>query len=136
MTYDVGMNNSAIAPAAEHRCLRPGCGRVLKAAKSVALGYGPRCATKIRAAALAEARADFTADQQAKANELIRDGGIVPTPRDGVFQAVSSKGDETYLVHAAACNCPGGLRAKRPCYHTLAARILGIASRRSIVKAA
>jgi Family of unknown function (DUF6011) len=118
------------------RCLRPGCGRVLKSAKSVALGYGPKCAAKIRAAAIEEARRDFTAEQQDKAAELIRDGGIVPSPREGVFQAVSGKGDATYLVHAAACNCPGGLRAKRPCYHSLAARILGIASRRSLAKAA
>ena len=124
------MSNAAETPAAGHRCLR--CGRKLKTGKP----YGRTCERKIRAAALAEARADFTADQQAKANELIRDGGIVPTPRDGVFQAVSSKGDETYLVHAAACNCAAGLRAKRPCYHTLAARILGIASRRSLAKAA
>jgi hypothetical protein len=119
-----------------HRCLRPRCGRVIRSARSVALGYGPVCARAIRKAALDEARADFTPEQQDKAAELIRDGGIVPTPRDGVFQAVSSKGDATYLVHSAACNCPGGLRAKRPCYHSLAARILGIASRRSLAKAA
>jgi len=120
----------------EHRCLRPGCGRKLTSEASVRAGYGPVCLRKIRAAALEEARKDFTDEQQAKATELIRDGGIVPTPRRGVFQAVSSKGDATYLVHACGCNCPGGLRAKRPCYHTLAARILGIASRRSLAKAA
>jgi hypothetical protein len=117
-----------------HRCLR--CGRKLTAVKSVADKFGKGCLAKIRRAALDEARKDFTADQQAKATELIRDGGLVPTNREGVFRAVSSKGDETYLVHAAACTCPGGLRAKRPCYHTLAARILGIASRRSMTKAA
>jgi hypothetical protein len=130
------MTAAIITTEQVHRCLRPGCGRVLKSVKSVALGYGPVCAAKIRKAALDEARADFTGEQQAKADELIRDGGIVPTPREGVFQAVSSKGDATYLVHGAACNCPAGLRAKRPCYHTLAARILGIASRRSLAKAA
>lgn len=119
----------------EARCLRPGCGRVLRSAKSVAAGYGPVCARKIRAA-VAEARADFTPEQQAKADELIRDGGLVPTNREGVYRAVSSKGDVTYLVHAAVCTCPGGLRAKRPCYHQLAARIVGIASRRSLAKAA
>ncbi len=118
------------------RCLRPGCGRILRSEKSVAAGYGPVCARKIRQAAIAEAKADFTPDQQAKADELIRDGGLVPTNREGVYRAVSSKGDATYLAHAAACNCPAGLRAKRPCYHTLAARILGIASRRSLAKAA
>ena len=46
--------SNAIAPAATgHRCLRPGCGRVLRSAKSVALGYGPKCAAKIRAAGTA-----------------------------------------------------------------------------------
>jgi hypothetical protein len=130
------MSNATETAATEHRCLRPGCGRVLKSAKSVALGYGPKCAAKIRAAALEEARRDFTAEQQAKANELIRDGGLVPTARPGVFRAVSSKGDTAYLAHACGCNCPAGLRAKRPCYHQLAARVLGIASRRSLAKAA
>lgn len=120
----------------EARCLRPGCGRKLTSEVSVRLGYGPVCMRKIRAAAIAEAKAGFTPDQQAKADELIRDGGLVPTNREGVYRAVSSKGDATYLAHAAACNCPGGLRAKRPCYHSLAARILGIASRRQLAKAA
>lgn len=124
------MSNATATPASETRCLR--CGRKLTAST----GYGPTCRRKIRQAALDEARRDFTGDQQAKAAELIRDGGLVPTNREGVFRAVSSKGDETYLVHAAACTCPGGLRAKRPCYHTLAARILRIASRRSMTKAA
>jgi hypothetical protein len=113
----------------ETRCLR--CGRKIKAGS-----YGRTCARKIREAALTEARKDFTEDQQSKAAELIRDGGMVPTNREGVFRAVSSKGDEMYLTHVAACTCPGGLRAKRPCYHTLAARILRIASRRSMTKAA
>jgi hypothetical protein len=124
-------NAAAPAPAAtQARCLR--CGRKL----TVSTGYGRTCLRKIRAAALDEARADFTAEQQAKAGELIRDGGLVPTARPGVFRAVSSKGDATYLVHGAACNCAAGLRAKRPCYHQLAARVLGIASRRSLAKAA
>lgn len=128
------MSNAIQTPAAEARCLR--CGRKLTAVKSVADRYGKGCAAKIRRAALDEARRDFTEDQQAKAAELIRDGGLVPTNREGVFRAVSSRGDEMYLVHASARNCPGGLRAKRPCYHTLAARVLSIASRRSLAKAA
>ncbi|HEY2086623.1 MAG TPA: DUF6011 domain-containing protein [Mycobacterium sp.] len=131
---------SIAAPAAEARCLRPGCCRKLTSAKSLAAGYGPVCLRKIRAAAVEQARADFTADQQAKADELIRDGGIVPlrmTARNGMlFRAVSSRGDETYLVTAGACNCPGGLRSKRPCYQQLAARVLSVASRRSLAKAA
>ncbi len=124
------MSNATDPAATESRCLR--CGRKLRTSS----GYGPKCAAKIRQAALAEARADFTAEQQAKASELIRDGGLVPTARPGVFRAVSSKGDTAYLAHACGCNCPAGLRAKRPCYHQLAARVLGIASRRSLAKAA
>ena len=119
--------------AAEARCLR--CGRKLTAAKSVADKYGRGCLAKIREAAISEARADFSADQQAKADELIRDGGLVPTNREGVFRSVSSKGDAFYLTHSQACNCYAGLKGRR-CYHLLAARILGIASRRSLAKAA
>lgn len=131
-------NTLTQATSGTARCLRPGCGRVLRSAKSVAAGYGPKCAAKIRAAAIAEIRADFSADQQAKADELIRDGGLVPTNREGVFRSVSSKGDATYLTHSAACNCHAGLKGRR-CYHLLAARILVISarpSRRSLAKAA
>ena len=123
----------------EVRCLRPGCGRVLRSAKSVAAGYGPVCLRKIREAAIAEARADFSADQQAKADELIRDGGLVPvgaTVRNGsLYRAVSSKGDESYLCTAAGCSCKAGVRGRR-CYHLLAARVLAVASRRALAKAA
>lgn len=129
------MSNATQTPAAEARCLRPGCGRKLTSEASKRAGFGPVCLRKIRAAALTEARADFTPAQQAAADELIRDGGIVPTNRDGVFRSVSSKGDETYLTHSAICSCRAGLQGRR-CYHVLAARILGIASRRSLAKAA
>ena len=112
------------------RCLR--CGRKLTATKGA---YGPKCAAKIRQAQLDEARAAFTPEQAAKADELIRDGGMVPHTHAGVFTAVSSKGDVTYLAHPAACTCPAGIKGRR-CYHLLAARVLTIASRRAIVKAA
>ena len=106
------------------RCLRPGCGRKLTSAKSVACGYGPVCRARIRAAAIAEAVKDFAATTIDKARELIADGGLIPTTRDGVFRAVSSKGDGTaYLVHAAVCACPAGVRG-RACYHRAAAAIL------------
>lgn len=125
------MSNAATTSnETEHRCQR--CGRRMNRP----VPYGPKCAAKIRRAQLDETRADFTADQQAKADELIRDGGIVAHPHKGVFVAVSSRGDSTYLAHAAACNCPAGLKSRRPCYHQLAARVLGIASRRSLTKAA
>ena len=110
------------------RCLR--CGRKIKTGS-----YGRTCARKIREAALTEARADFSADQQAKADELIRDGGLVPTNREGVYRAVSSDGTTNYLVHSQVCTCKAGLRGKR-CYHLLAVRVLSIASRRSMTKAA
>lgn len=105
------------------RCLR--CGRKLTAARSVSEGYGRGCRARIRAAAIAQAVKDFTATQVEKARELIADGGLVPTKRPGVYRAVSSKGDGTYLVHVSGnCACPGGLRG-RACYHGIAARILG-----------
>jgi hypothetical protein len=127
------MNAAEIATpaqtATETRCLR--CGRKLKNGGA----YGRVCERKIREAALAEARADFSADQQAKADELIRDGGLVPTNREGVFRAVSSDGTGTYMVAAQACNCRAGLKGRR-CYHLLAVRIVRLASRRSLAKAA
>ncbi len=108
----------------ETRCLR--CGRKLKNGGA----YGRVCLRKIREAAIAEARAEFSPEQQVKADELIRDGGLVPANREGVYRAVSSDGSANYLVHAQVCGCKAGLRGKR-CYHQLAARIVGIAGRRS-----
>ena len=123
----------------EARCLNPRCGRKLTSEASIRAGYGPTCLRKIRAAAIAEARAEFTTDQQAKADELIRDGALVPvgaTVRNGsLYRAVSSKGDATYLVTSAGCSCMAGVRGRR-CYHVLAARVLAVASRRSLAKAA
>jgi hypothetical protein len=79
---------------------------------------------RIRAAAMAKAVAGFTAAQVEKARELISDGGLVPASRPGVFRAVSSTGDATYLTASTGqCNCPSGLRG-RGCYHGLAARIV------------
>jgi hypothetical protein len=111
-----------ITEAHAARCLR--CGRVLLSQTSVARGYGAWCRAKIRAAALAEALRDFTAAQVEKARELIADGGLVPTTRPGVFRAAGSKGDTSYLAHSATCLCPGGLRSRSACYHSLAVRIV------------
>jgi hypothetical protein len=111
------------------RCLR--CGRQLRAARSVEAGYGRHCKAKIRAAAQAAAIADFTAAQVEKARELISDGGLVPTNRAGVYRAVSSRGDVTYLVTAEGqCNCTWALRSGRGagCYHVAGARILEAAT--------
>jgi hypothetical protein len=103
------------------KCLR--CGHKLRAASSVAAKYGPVCRARIRLAAINEAVKGFASAQVDKARELISDGGLIPTSRPGVFRAVSSRGDGTYLTHSAACNCPGGLRG-RLCYHLAAARII------------
>jgi len=112
------------------RCLR--CHRPLRAKASLAAGYGRGCRARIRAAAVAEAVKGFAAAQIEKARELIADGGLVPTSRPGVFRAVSSKGDGTYLAHPATCSCPAGRRGKAtPCYHSLGARILTATSRKA-----
>ena len=109
----------------EIRCLR--CGHKLRSASSIAAAYGPVCRARIRLAAITEAVRGFAQAQVDKARELIADGGLVPTGRPGVFRAVSSKGDGTYLVSAKGlCNCPGSLRAATAfrCYHTLAAKLV------------
>lgn len=102
------------------------CGRVLRAAKSVALGRGRRCLAKVREAAKATASA-FKPSQVAKAEELIADGGIVAIRGRRVFRVVSTNGDATYLAAPQACNCAAGLRAIHPCYHRVAASILAAA---------
>jgi len=103
------------------RCLR--CGRKL----TRSTGYGPVCRARIRAAERAAHIGDFTAAQVDKARELIADGGLVPTNRPGVYRAVSSRGDVTYLVTPdGICNCAWALRSglAAGCYHVAAARIL------------
>lgn len=100
------------------------CGRTLRAAKSVARGYGPRCFAKIQQAAKV---APFKPAQVAKAQELIADGGILPVRGRRVFRVVSSNGSATYLAAPQACNCAAGLKAKHTCYHRVAAAILAAA---------
>lgn len=100
------------------------CGRTLRAAKSVARGYGPRCFAKIQQAAKV---APFKPAQVAKAEELIADGGIIAIRGRRVFRVVSTKGDATYLAAPQACNCAAGLKAKTVCYHRVAAAIVAAA---------
>lgn len=120
------MNGLASAEVKEIRCMRPGCGRKLYSARSIAAGYGPVCARKIREAAKAEARKDFTDEQQEKAAQLIADKAIILTARASTYRVVSLDGSETHLVTAHGCNCKCGLRGKRPCYHILAARVMDL----------
>jgi len=117
------MRNIDTQTAKPVRCLRPGCGRKLTAASSIAAGYGPVCRARIRLAALNDAIRGFAQAQVDKARELIADGGIIAMRHHGVFQAMSSNGEDQYMVHSAVCNCPAGLRG-RQCYHLAAARIL------------
>ncbi|MFE0376231.1 DUF6011 domain-containing protein [Streptomyces inhibens] len=100
------------------RCLH--CRRPLRSARSIANGYGPTCARRIRNAAVDTT--DYKPHQIASARELIADAAIVPV-RGQAFAAVSSDGTETYLAHPTNCTCPAGLKAAR-CYHQLAARML------------
>src|SRR5579859_6221290 len=97
------------------KCLR--CGRVRRfrtaEAAAAAPAYGRICSARVRLAAMAEAVKGFAAAQVDKARELIADGGIIPTNRPGVFRAVSSKGDESYLTHSDVCNCRAGLLGRR-----------------------
>jgi hypothetical protein len=108
------------------KCLT--CGRVRRfrsaEAAASAAPSGRICRAKLRLAAIAEAARGFAAAQVSKARELIADGGLIPTGRPGVFRAVSSRGDGTYLTHPATCSCAAGRRGKAtPCYHSLAARL-------------
>ncbi len=100
------------------RCLH--CHRVLTSAKSIALGYGPRCARKIRNAAVD--LTDYKPHQITSARELIEDGAIIPL-RNLVFLAVSTDGTEIHRTAPTGCNCKAGLKGTR-CYHVLAARLL------------
>ncbi|GHH57914.1 DUF6011 domain-containing protein [Lentzea cavernae] len=97
------------------------CGRTLRAAKSVARGYGPRCFAKIQKAAKV---APFKPAAIEKAQELIADGGILPIRGRRVFRVVSSDGAATYLAAPQACNCAAGLKSKHACYHRVAATLL------------
>lgn len=99
-----------------HRCLRPGCGRVLRSAESIARGMGRSCARKIREAAEAADLSAWTPKQVEQARELIEDGGLVPAGREGVFLAVSTDGSEVYRCTADFCECPAGQKDHQ-CYH-------------------
>lgn len=104
------------------RCLK--CRHVLRTAKSIARGYGPTCMRRIKENA-AVAATDFKPAQVEKALELITDGALVPSIRPRLFFAVSSDGEQNYLINTIAntCNCKAGRRDVR-CYHLAAAQIL------------
>lgn len=121
--------------AIEHtaKCLT--CGRVrrFRSAEAVAraLPSGRICRARIRKAAIETALDGFTPAQQAKALELITDGGMVPLKRPGAWKAVGSDGVTVYLVTPKGCNCPQGLLRGRPCYHRASASVLAATSRKA-----
>lgn len=104
------------------RCRK--CHRVLRSAKSIARGYGPTCTKRIAENAKVAAT-DYKPEQVEKALELIELGAIVPAARAHVFEIVSSRGNELYIVHpdSHSCDCKAGARGIR-CYHLAAAQIL------------
>lgn len=75
----------------------------------------------MRAAAIAAAVKGFAQRQIDAALELIEDRGLVATSRPGVYRAVSSDGERSYLAHSKTCNCPSGLKrlTATTCKHSL-----------------
>lgn len=113
------------AAADTAHCLR--CGRILRAADSIARQYGRTCRAKVTAAEQAADLHDFKPEQIAHAEELIEDGAIVQL-RPRIYRSVSTDGSELYLSSTTGhCNCPAGLK-NRPCYHLAAVRILSLAA--------
>lgn len=115
-----------VAATTHTHCLR--CGRTLRATRSIAAGYGPTCARKVKAAAKAQIIAQYKPHQVAKAEELIEQGALVPLRGNRIFLAASSDGSQTYRTHRAACTCPAGIKGRHACKHQIAAHILSLAA--------
>lgn len=107
-------------------CLR--CGRVLRSAKSVSVGYGPTCSKHIRTATKNAAVTAHKPDAIAKATELIEQGGILPLRGRRVFTVVASDGIGTYKTAPQGCTCKAGIKGRYVCYHRVAATILSLAA--------
>jgi hypothetical protein len=107
------------------------CHRVLRTAKSIALGFGPTCYRKITAQAKARAiTAAYKPHQIAKAQELLALGALVPLRGNRVFMVPSTEKDGTarvYRTHRNACTCPAGVKGVHPCKHRIAAHMVALA---------
>lgn len=115
------MNNASAAPAEQVTCRR--CKRTLTSLASRLAGVGPRCA------AIEAATEGLNAKQVDKMMQLIIDGGIVATGREGVYRVVNEAGETAHLCHVNGnCTCEWGLRRKsaqtKVCYMVGAARLL------------
>jgi uncharacterized Zn finger protein len=107
------------------RCLAPDCGRTLTAKASVKVGYGPRCAARIRAAEAAVAR-DFSRAQARAALALIAAGSVTATARAGTYLVTGSDGVTVYLATWDSCGCAAA-RHGRLCKHVAAVRMVSAA---------
>jgi hypothetical protein len=101
-------------------CLRPGCGRRLRSARSVAAGYSLRCERLERAErteqALRIVTAPYSGRQVDDASALIASGKQTRTSRPGPWATESSDGTTAYLTSANGCTCP----SRKPCKHMCA----------------
>ena len=109
---------------AQARCLT--CRRPIRAAESLATGYGAGCRAKFRKAAKQASLSAWTPAQVAEARQAIEDGAVVPSTREGVYHVVSTDGSEVHRVHKDGCNCTAGLQTHqpRPCWHRCAIAIV------------
>lgn len=100
------------------------CHRTLRAADSIARGYGRHCLRLHRQEEAAKrVLASYSATQVEKVTELLRDGGIARVDRT-TFLAVASNGIDRYEVSTAhaSCSCRAGQNG-RQCYHLAAAQL-------------
>jgi hypothetical protein len=113
------------APAAEAPAATcKGCGRILRAAKSRALGRGPVCQRRYKAAITTES-ADYTQAQLVKALDALDDDAVMRVGH--LFLVVSSDGSTRYeTAPTGECSCTAA-RYGRRCWHTLAVRIAATA---------
>jgi len=100
----------------ETRCRR--CRRTLRSQATRTAGIGTTCARKERA------EQAYSADQRAKALQVLEDGAIARTPLRTplgrpVFAVVASSGEQLYFATKTGCTCPAGVHGRR-CYHQLA----------------
>lgn len=121
---DMSAKGTSASPQEPVRCLK--CRRILRNASPD--GLGPKCRRMVRRTARISPPAAYKPCQLAKAMELLEMGGLVPLRTNRVFLVVSDDGEEIYRTAATGqCNCPAGLRATSPCYHSAAAHLLATA---------
>lgn len=96
-----------------------GCRRPLRAASSIARGFGPTCAKKE-----ASRTAEFSIDQVVAARQILADGGVTRARRDlsGPLFLVATSPYTKYWTSPTECSCVRGQRGEL-CKHLAAVRI-------------